>query len=277
MNQYSHHRRSGKQGSRFLSIFRRFSNENMLQTSAALAFTTLLAIVPLVSVIVAVAATLPFLDVFVARLDGLIRDNLLPSGASGAIAGGIARFSRKAQQLTELGIAFLGVTAFLMVMTIERTFNHVWQVKPRPLFSRLRLYLMAMIVWPFLMGAVAVAISFAVSTSLGLFDEPDWFRQWVLKAASMVLMALFFSFLYHVVPNAVVSRRAAFAGGVFATLAFSAMQRLFEIYLASSLVLSSVYGAFSAIPVFLVWLHLSWAVVLFGGLIVANLSGPARR
>lgn len=277
MSQYSRHRRAGKQGSRFLNIFRRFSNENMLQTSAALAFTTLLAIVPLVSVIVAVAATLPFLDVFVARLDSLIRDNLLPAGASGAIAGGIARFSRKAQQLTELGIAFLGVTAFLMVMTIERAFNHVWQVKSRPLFSRLRLYLMAMIVWPFLMGAVAVAISFAVSTSLGLFDEPDWFRQWILKAVSMVLMALFFSFLYHVVPNTAVTRKAAFAGGVFATLAFSAMQWLFEIYLSSSLVLSSVYGAFSAIPVFLLWLHLSWAVILFGGLIVATLNGPVRR
>lgn len=249
----------------------------MLQTSAALAFTTLLAIVPLVSVIVAVAATLPFLDVFVARLDILIRDNLLPAGASGAIAGGISRFSRKAQQLTELGIAFLGITAFLMVMTIERAFNHVWQVKPRPLFARLRLYLMAMIVWPFLMGAVAVAISFAVSTSLGLFDEPAWFRQWALKAVSMILMALFFSFIYHVVPNAAVTRKAAFVGGVFATLAFSAMQRLFEIYLSSSLVLSSVYGAFSAIPVFLLWLHLSWAVVLFGGLIVATLSGPVRR
>jgi membrane protein len=127
------------------------------------------------------------------------------------------------------------------------------------------------------MGAVAVAISFAVSTSLGLFDEPAWFRQWALKAVSMILMALFFSFIYHVVPNAAVTRKAAFVGGVFATLAFSAMQRLFEIYLSSSLVLSSVYGAFSAIPVFLLWLHLSWAVVLFGGLIVATLSGPVRR
>lgn len=248
-----------------------------MQTSAALAFTTLLAIVPLVSVIVAVTASLPFLDMFVGRLDSLLRDNLLPAGASGAIAGGIARFSRKAQELTALGIAALGVTAFFMVMTIEHAFNHVWQVKPRPLLVRLRLYLTAMIVWPFLMGAVVVAVSFAVSTSLGLFDEPVWVRQGVLKGLSMVLMALFFSFLYYFVPNADVLRKAAFVGGVFAALAFSAMQKLFEIYLASSLVLSSVYGAFSAIPVFLVWLDLSWAVVLFGGLIVAALSGPVKR
>lgn len=277
MNQRSRHHRTGNGSSRFINIFRRFSSENMLQTSAALAFTTLLAIVPLVAVVLAVAGTLPFLDVFIGRLDGLIRDNLLPAGASGAIAGGIARFSYKAQQLTEVGIIFLGITAFFMVMTIERVFNHVWQVKARPVLARLRLYLLAMIVWPFLMGAVAVAISLAVSVSLGLFDEPAWFRQGVLKAVSMVLMALFFSFLYYAVPNAEVPRSAALIGGIFATLAFSAMQKLFEIYLASSIVLTSVYGAFSAIPVFLVWLHLSWAVVLFGGLIVATLSGPARR
>jgi membrane protein len=277
MNQRSRHRQTGNGFSRFINIFRRFSSENMLQTSAALAFTTLLAIVPLAAVVLAVAGTLPVLDVFIGRLDGLLRDNLLPAGASGVIAGGIARFSRKAQQLTELGIIFLGVTAFFLVMTIERVFNHLWRVKARPVLARLRLYLLAMVVWPFLMGAVAVAISFAVSTSLGLFDEPAWVRQGALQAVSMVLMALFFSFLYHAVPNAVVPRGAALVGGVFTTLAFSAMQKLFEIYLASSIVLTSVYGAFSAIPVFLVWLHLSWAVVLFGGLIVATLSGSVRR
>jgi membrane protein len=66
-------------------------------------------------------------------------------------------------------------------------------------------------------------------------------------------------------------------GGVFATLAFSAMQKVFELYLASSVMLKSVYGPFAFFPVFLVWLHLSWAVVLFGGLLAANLTKPSRR
>jgi membrane protein len=249
----------------------------MLQTSSALAFTTLMALIPLVTVVLSVADAVPYLGVLITRLDSLIRESLLPSGAAGAIAGSISRFSHKAQQLTVAGIAILSVTAFLLMNTIERAFNNLWRVTPRPLFPRLRLYAFAMVVWPFALGALAAAMSLAVSVSLGLFDQPAWFRQWVLKAVSMVFLTLFFSFLYYAVPNAEVTRRAALVGGLFAALAFSAMQKIFELYLASSAMLKSIYGAFAAFPIFLVWLQLSWAVVLFGGLIVARVNSPAKR
>lgn len=260
-----------------VGIFHRFLSENMMQTSSALAFTTLMALVPLVAVVLAVAEAVPYLDTLASRLDLMVRESLLPSGAAGTIANSIGRFSNKAQHLTIAGISFLSVTAFLLMHTIERTFNHLWQVAPRPFFVRLRLYAFVMLVWPFILGAVAAAMSLAVSVSLGLFDEPIWLRQGLLKAVSMALLALFFSFLYYAVPNADVSRRAALIGGVFAMLAFSAMQKVFELYLVSSAMLKSIYGAFAAFPVFLVWLHLSWAVVLFGGLIAAKVSRPVKR
>lgn len=249
----------------------------MMQTSSALAFTTLMALVPLVAVLLSLAAAVPYLDVLIARLDLLVRDVLLPTGTAGTIAGSISRFSHKAQQLTLAGVALLSFTAIMLMNAIERTFNHLWLVKPRPWLARLRLYAFVVAVWPFILGAVAVAVSFAVSASLGLFDEPVWFRRILLKAVSMLLLGLFFSFLYYAVPNAEVSRRAALVGGVFATLAFSAMQKVFELYLVSSAMLKSIYGAFAAFPVFLVWLHLSWAIVLFGGLVVAKLSRPSKR
>lgn len=260
-----------------LGIVRRFFSENMMQTSSALAFTTLMALVPLVAVVLAVAGAVPFLDLLVNRLDLLIREALLPSGAAGAIAGNIGKFSHKAQQLTWAGIALLSVTAFLLMNTIERAFNHLWLVKPRPILARFRLYVFVMMVWPFVLGAVAGVMSFAVTTSLGWFDEPLWFRRLALKVLAMLLLGLFFSFLYYAVPNAEVSKRAAVTGGVFAALAFSLMQKVFEMFLVSSATLKSIYGAFAAFPVFLVWLHLSWAVVLFGGLVVATMSRPARR
>ena len=260
-----------------LGIVRRFFSENMMQTSSALAFTTLMALVPLVAVVLAVAGAVPFLDLLVNRLDLLIREALLPSGAAGAIAGNIGKFSHKAQQLTWAGIALLSVTAFLLMNTIERAFNHLWLVKPRPILARFRLYVFVMMVWPFVLGAVAGVMSFAVTTSLGWFDEPLWFRRLALKVLAMLLLGLFFSFLYYAVPNAEVSKRAAVTGGVFAARAFSLMQKVFEMFLVSSATLKSIYGAFAAFPVFLVWLHLSWAVVLFGGLIVATMSRPARR
>lgn len=278
MQSHSRYRRkSSPSPVRATGIFRRFRSEHMMQTSSALAFTTLLALVPFVAVVLSVAGAIPYLDLLLSRLDLLIQGALLPPGTAGTIAGNIGRFSHKAQQLTLAGLAMLGVTAFMLMNTIERALNHLWQVQPRPVLARLRLYALAMVVWPFALGAVAGAMSFAVSSSLGLFDDPVWFRRILLKGVSITLLGLFFGFIYYAVPNVEVPRRAALTGGLFATLAFSAMQKVFELYLASSAMLKSVYGAFAVFPVFLVWLHLSWAVVLLGGLLAANLTRPPRR
>lgn len=270
-------RRKTERSGGWSAIPRRFINENMMQTSSALAFTTLMALVPLVTLVLSVADAVPYLNLLVIRLDILIRDALLPSGAANAIVGNVGRFSHNAQQLTVAGIALLAVTAFLLMHTIERAFNHLWLVKPRPWLARLRLYAFVMAVWPFLLGAVAGVMTFAVTTSLGFFDEPAWIRRIVLKGVAMILLGMFFAFLYYAVPNAEVSRRAAAWGGVFASLAFTLMQKFFELYLVKSAMLKSIYGAFAAFPVFLVWLHVSWAVVLVGGLIAATISGSARR
>jgi len=277
MQTHSRYRRSTPKPGVPATIFRRFQAENMMQTSSALAFTTLLALVPLVTLILSVAEAVPYLNLLLTRLELLIQGSLLPSGTASTISGGILRFSHRAQQLTVAGIAFLSITVFILMHTIERAFNHLWQVKPRPFLTRLKLYLFAMLVWPFVLAAVAAAISFAVTASLGFIEETEWIRRMTFKSMSVLVLGLFFSFLYYAVPNAPVSGRGALSGGLFATLAFAFMQKLFEWYLASSAILKSVYGAFAAFPVFLIWLHLSWAVVLFGGLIAATTSRPARR
>lgn len=258
-------------------ILRRFIDENMMQTSAALAFTTLMSLVPLMTVVFSVAGAIPYFDVLLGRLELMITGAMLPQGAANTIVGNLSRFSHKAQQLTWAGIGILSVTAFMLMHTIERAFNHLWLVKPRPFFARLRLYAFVMAIWPFVLGAVAAVISYAVSTSLGWFDEPAWFRRMAFKAVAILLMGLFFTFLYYAVPNAPVSKRAALLGGVFASVAFGVMQKVFEVFLVSSAMLKSIYGAFAAVPVFLVWLHLSWAVVLVGGLFAAKVSRRGAR
>lgn len=256
----------------FRGVLNRFHTENMSQTSAALAFTTLLALVPVIALVVSLAGVIPFVDGLVHRLDGLLVDALLPKGAGGTIAGQIGKFAYKARQLTVPGLAMLAVTAFLLMHTIERAFNHLWRVEPRPWWQRLRLYLFVMLVWPVILGAVVSLVSYAVTASLGLVEELPWLRGALLKTTSFFFLGLFFAFLYYAVPNARVSRGAALTGGIFATLAFAAMQKLFELYLGFFGALKSVYGAFAAFPIFLLWLHLSWALILIGGLIAAGLS-----
>jgi membrane protein len=275
MRNRNRRRRPDRGAGALINIARRFVAENMLQTSAALAFTTLLSLVPAVALLLAVADVVPLLHRLLAGLASVVREVLLPSGNATAIGSSIGRFSQRAQQLTTVGIAFLGVTAFMLMHTIERTLNHVWRVEPRPFLKRVRLYVLAILVWPFVLAAVASVILFAVTASLGFFDESVAARRVILKGISLVLLGGFFSLLYFAVPNAPVARRGALLGGVFASLAFAGMQRIFEMFLVSSALFKSVYGAFAALPVFLVWLHLSWAVILLGALIAATVRPPS--
>ncbi|MGE5385936.1 MAG: YihY family inner membrane protein, partial [Betaproteobacteria bacterium] len=172
------------------NIIRRFRNEKMMQTSAALAFTTLLALVPLVTLVVSVGAALPFVDIGIKRLDSLLVESLLPSSSAGVIADYIFKFSSKARTLTVPGIVMLSLTAFALLHTIEHTFNHVWQVKPRPYWQRIKLYAFVMLIWPFILGGLAALMTYAVTTSLGFFDEPTWIRRLIFKGLSMALLGV---------------------------------------------------------------------------------------
>lgn len=259
------------------TVVRRFRSERMMQTSAALAFTTLLALVPLATLMLAVGSALPLADQLFKRFDSLLVNALLPPGSAGVIATHIGKFATKARSLTLPGVAMLVLTAFLLMQTIEHAFNHLWQVKPRPFLQRLRLYAFVMVVWPILLGAIAALMSFAITASLGFVDEPLWLRRGIFKGLSVVLLGLFFAFLYFAVPNAKVSKLAALGGGTFATLALLLMQHGFELYLSHFANFKSIYGAFAAIPIFLVWLHFCWALVLIGGLLVATASRSAPR
>src|SRR5574343_937841 len=144
MTKRSPQRNAGRSRSGILVMLKRFFGENMTQTSAALAFETLISLVPLVAVVLSVAGAVPYFDLLITRLDVVVKDALLPSGAAGTIAGNIGRFSHKAQDLTLAGIGLLAVTAFMLLQTIERAFNHLWRVSPRPILSRLRLYVFVM-------------------------------------------------------------------------------------------------------------------------------------
>ena len=259
------------------TIIRRFFAEKMLETSAALAFTTLLALVPLFTIVMSMSSTLPFVDILIKRLDALLVESLLPSGSAGVIVAHIGKFTDKARSLAAPGIAMLAVTAILLLHTIEQTFNHLWLVKPRPYLQRLRLYAFVIIVFPILLGAIALVSTHAITVSLGFIGDTGWDYRPIYKGLSTTLLGLFFSFLYYAVPNFRVRKLAALTGGLFAALMFSLMQKGFEIYLANTGSYKSIYGAFSAVPIFLLWLYLSWALVLIGGLIAATLFSRPRR
>lgn len=259
--------------SRFVArIAQRFVEENFDQISASLAFTTLLSLVPLVALILSLVAVAPFFSGFVEQLDQYVVRHLLPSGNAGMIAKYVLQFSYKAAKVTVIGSVVLVVTVVFLLLTIERAFNHVWSVVAvRPWWRRLKLYAVLLALWPLVVGGVVVATSYAVTTSLGFVDEPPWLRRLLFNAMGLIIPALFIGGLYYAVPFTRVAKRDAAWAGLVAALGFMVMQKAFELYLANFPSYTVVYGAFATVPIFLLWLYLSWAVILLGALVAATL------
>lgn len=261
----------------FIRLYHRFREEKFTQLAAALSFTTLLSIVPLVAVLLAIASVLPIFGSLLGQIDNFLVANLLPGKAGGVVAKYTFQFSQKASRLTVAGLVMLAVTAVMLMSSIEKAFNHLWQVvRPRAIWQRLGMYGVVMVVGPLVAGALLAVSSFVITKSLGFVDEPPWLRQTLLKGLAAVLMCAFFTFLYYAVPNARVRPRHALIGGLLATAGVAGLQRLFEVYLLSFPAYTLIYGAFATLPIFLLWTYLCWVVVLVGALVVANFEGPPR-
>ena len=257
----------------FLSrILRRFVEENFDQLSASLAFTTLLSLVPLVAVFLGIMSVLPVFVGMVDQLDHFLVRSLLPERSAGMIIKYILEFSQKAANVTLAGLMGLVVTVLFLLLSIERAFNHVWCVKEdRPWWRKLRLYAAVLVLWPFVVTCVVLATYYAVTSSLGLIDDPVMLHSFMFRVAGLLVAAIFFAGLYFAVPNARVAPRDALWAGLFAAYGFMLMQKGFEFYLLHFPSLTLVYGAFATVPIFLMWLYLSWAVVLLGALVAAVL------
>lgn len=258
-----------------LRFIGRFREERCVQTAASLAFTTLLALVPLLFVALALISRFELLSGLGDALRGFLLANLLPEKAGKVIAAYALQFTVKAGQLTAIGTAMIVATAIMLMLNIDHTFNRIWRVKqPRPLVRRVAIYFASLLLGPVALGASVAAATYLVTASLGLADEPRWFNEWFLKTLPAAMLAMLFAFLYSAVPNRRVERTHAIAGGLVAALGFFLIQRLFGYYVTKFPTYALIYGAFATVPIFLVWLYLSWLVVLVGALVAAALGEP---
>jgi membrane protein len=251
-------------------IGRRFVDDNCFNLAASLAYTTLLALVPLVTIALTVVSAFPVFREFTHGLDEFFRRDILPPGLAKLVAGYIEQFTRSAAGLTAIGVAFLAVTAIMLMMTIERAFNAIWRVRrPRPLAFRVLTYWGVLTLGPLLIGLSLTVTSYVVGASLGLARQIPGGHTALATLVPFVLTAAAFTLAYYVVPNRPQQLRHALAGGLAAAVMFELMKRGFALYVARFPTYTLVYGAFAVIPLFLVWIYASWVVTLLGAVIAA--------
>ena len=253
-------------------VYRRFKEERCFQLCGSLTFTTLLALVPLVTIMLTVMTAFPVFDDILETLRRFVTANLVPEASSNLITVYMQQFAENAARLTALGIVLLGVTSIMLMLTIDRAFNTIWRVKrPRPLIQRVLIYWSVLTVGPLLVGGSLSLTSWLVTQSMGLGKQAPELTIAVLRLVPLMLTSVAFGFLYRTVPNRQVTVLDAAVGGIIAAFAFEAMKIGFGHFVARVATYKLVYGTFASLPIFLMWIYLSWVVVVFAAVITAVL------
>jgi membrane protein len=262
-------------------VLRRFWDDRLSQVAASLAFTTLLSLVPLLAIVFNIASAFPAFGDLTIQVRGFIAGNLLPgTTASTVIVDYMQQFLEHAAGLTALGAAILAVTALMLLATIEGAFDVIWrgvgEGRRRTMGRSLLLHAAILIIGPVVLGVSLSVSSYLVTVSMGLTTGIPLIGQFLLKLSTEVVTVAGFSLLYLFLPHVGVAPRHALVGGIVAGVMFEIMGRLFALYIAHFPNYTLVYGAFSAIPIFLLWIYFSWLVVMFGGVITATLPDYGR-
>jgi membrane protein len=251
-----------------LAMVQRFREERAMQTAGSLTYTSLLSLVPLITVVLAVATAFPVFDQAIGALQDFILDNALPDTPGiDAISEQINSFTRNAGKLTAIGIAGFLVTSVMLMLTVDNALNRIFRVQRR------RSILQNVIVyWAVLsLGPVLIGGSLSLSSFLIGMLGPELAGRTVLRTLPLVFTCAALTMLYGIVPARRVELHHALIGGILAGIAFEIAKRGFGFYLSQVPTYALIYGAFATIPIFLIWLYISWLVVLGGAIFTAML------
>ncbi len=241
------------------------------QVAGSLTFTTVLALVPLLAVALSIFATFPMFSEFRAALQKDFLRELLPDQYAGLLLRYLNDFASKAARLTALGLGFLVVTAMMMIATVDRTLNELWHVRDkRPLVQRVLVYWALITLAPVLIGASLAATSYLLSQSTEVLRQLPRGMRTALDYLPLLLSGLAYAALYVFVPNRKVAWSDALIGGGVAALAGEVIKSGFAWYIRGGGV-ANIYGAFAVVPLFLIWVYLSWLAVLLGAAIASTI------
>ena len=256
-------------------LVRRFFAGGQMKNAAALTYTTLFAVVPLMTVTYTALSMFPQAHDFSGIVERFVFDNFVPRSSVQVLAQ-LQGFSDQARRLTYWGAGFLFVTAYLLLVNVEAAFNQIWGVAgQRRGVARFLLYWAVLTFGPPALGAV-----FAVSSVLLSLPVLNQFGGLPLRAGMLsllpwVISGAGFTFIFYAVPNCPVRLRHAVLGGLLTMAGLQTALTLFAVVMRASSI-EVIYGTFAAVPLFLSWVYLCWALVLAGALVVKILSEPVR-
>lgn len=250
---------------------RRSRDVRLAQVAGSLTFTSTLSVVPLLAVALAVFAAFPLFAEYRAAIEKSLLRELLPPQISSTILRYLQDFTANAAGLTAWGLVLLVVTALLMIHTVDRALNDIWKAQARrSLVARVLVYWTLLTLGPLAIGASLSATSYMLATTGAPLARAPGLARAMLDLLPFVIGGLALAALYVLVPNRRVDWHDALIGGFVASALSELLSWGFGLYIRTGTV-AGIYGAFSAVPLLLLWIYLSWYALLFGAAIAATL------
>jgi membrane protein len=251
-------------------VYRRWTEDRCPQIAGSLTYTTLLALAPTFVIAVAVLSTSPIFEDVMSKIKIFLLLNLSPEIAGRIITVYMREFAANAARLTAVGIGIVFVLAVWLMLIMDRSLNAIWRVRQsRPYWLSALGYMMLLVAAPVLIGVSVSITTYIMSLSIGVTGLPDPVEALLLRAVPLSMSTLAFFLVYRIIPHRHVPWRHALLGGVIAAILFESAKQLFSIYVHAAPTYNMVYGAFAAVPLFLIWIYLSWLVILLGAEITA--------
>ncbi|STX29914.1 ribonuclease BN [Legionella beliardensis] len=255
-------------------VINHFIEDDCTYRASALAFTSLLAIVPLMTVGFSIFSSFPVFHNFSKPVQDFIFENFVPTTGK-IVQNYVQDFATQVSKLSIWGVAFLFVTAILVMVTIERAMNKIWRVSSaRRGVAAFLLYWAILSLGPIFLGLSLAASSYLVSMP---FLQNQQAPSFILSILPFLLSLTGFTFLYVVVPNRPIRFEHGFLGGLFATILFESAKQAFAYYLSHYDTYQLLYGAFAILPIFFVWIYWVWFITLLGAEVSYALSVHHKR
>ncbi|KAB2900901.1 MAG: virulence factor BrkB family protein [Dokdonella sp.] len=258
--------------------WKRFVEDGCMQTAGALAYTTVFALVPLTAAGLGILAAFPGFADWRGRLTAWVFENFVPAAGS-TVQGYITEFADNASKATVVGVLVLLVSAIALMMSIEDAFNRIWRVSSsRSAAARFLVYWAALTAGPLLMVAALAVSSYLFALPFIDAAQAQYsIKAHVLSALPWLIVFTALIAAYVVIPNRSVRLRYALVGALIAALLFEGAKRGFALYATQYASYQQIYGALAIVPIFILWIYLSWLIVLLGASITASLGAFEYR
>lgn len=253
-------------------LLKHWKIHNIPVSAGYLTYSTTLAIVPLVMVVFSIFTAFPIFQEATEQLKTLIYDNFAPN-AGDMVEEYIDLFVANSKKMGIVSTIGLVVVALMLIQSIDETLNKMWRNhRKRSIFISFLLYAVILFIAPLLAGG-SIAISSYIF-SMAIFNENGLlsFSQQLLQYTPFLLIWLLFTTVYWLVPNTKVNILHAMLGAIVAAIFFTLGKQAFVWYISTFPSYQAIYGALAVLPIMLLWIHLGWQVVLFGGLITSTLN-----